>query len=81
MKALLERPEGMEEAPSARRAGDRGDRPRGDRDDRPRARPRERPDRDDRPRRDAAADSAPVPRPQRGRARRADAGDAANACR
>ncbi len=51
MKALLERPEGMEE-PRYEPRGDRGDRgPRRDRDDRPR---RERSDRDDRPRRDAA---------------------------
>ncbi len=54
MKALIERPEGMEE-PRYEPRGDRGDRgdrgPRRDRDDRPR---RERSDRDDRPRRDAA---------------------------
>ena len=55
MKALLERPEGMEEQRFER--SDRGERPpRRDRDDRPR---RDRADRDDRPRRDAApADGA-----------------------
>ncbi len=69
MKALLERPEGMEEQRFER--SDRGDRPpRRDRDDRPR---RERSDRDDRPRRDAApadgvvaAEAAPAPAPEQG---------------
>jgi polyribonucleotide nucleotidyltransferase len=68
MKALIERPEGMEE-PRYEPRGDRGDRgdrgPRRDRDDRPR---RERSDRDDRPRRDAAPaeggeQGAPVAQP------------------
>ena len=65
MKALIERPEGMEE-PRYEPRGDRNDRgPRRDRDDRPR---RERSDRDDRPRRDAAPaeggeQGAPVAQP------------------
>jgi polyribonucleotide nucleotidyltransferase len=63
MKALLERPEGMEEPRFERsERGDRGDRPpRRDRDDRPRR------DREDRPRREAVpadavpTDAAPAP--------------------